>query len=105
MVGTALTDNAGFIVQINCFLSSLFICSTVAFNMEVWCALDQTNRGGGLDTLFNVNCRTLFLFQKTQKKAIPAARVRFFLATRYGGNIAISFFGLTGTFWNRNNRL
>ena len=101
MVGRALTDNAGrrFIKFVSSFrlIVSYLLSSSVQPWPLIWrCALDQTNRGGGcLDTLFNVNCRTLFLFQKTQKKAIPAARVRFFLATRNGGNIATFFFGLT----------
>ena len=45
-----------------------------------------------VDTLFNVNCRTLFYFKKP-KKSNPGRPGEIFLATRNGGNIAI-FFGL-----------
>ena len=77
MVGRALTDNAGrrFIKFVSSFrlIVSYLLSSSVQPWPLIWrCALDQTNRGGGcLDTLFNVNCRTLFLFQKTQKKSNP----------------------------------
>ena len=81
MVGRALTDNAGrrFIKFVSSFrlIVSYLLSSSVQPWPLIWrCALDQTNRGGGcLDTLFNVNCRTLFLFQKTKKKSNPGRPV------------------------------
>ena len=66
----------------------------MGFHSSVETEVETMARAWGLDTLFNVNCRTLFLFQKTQKKSNPGRPGEIFLATRNGGNIAIFSFGL-----------
>ena len=90
-----------FHTQIPLLFSALFTLTPAWLNSEVEISGKRNTQSPSISfwqhriigkTFFLCLC-LCFYFKKPQKKAIPAARVRFFLATRNGGNIAIFFFG------------